>query len=460
MSGVTIPQPRHRMSATDAGFLYLDRPHAPLHIGCIAIVEGELGAQELTRLMERRLSRLWRYRQRAMPVPFGVAHPSWEDDPDFDVRNHLFGWSLPAPGGARELAETAARLLVQPLDRERPLWEMHVLGGLDDGRTAVLQKVHHCMVDGASGVHLLEQILDETPDAEDPSTLPPFPLPRPSRTARLARALGDELGRRLGAGARLLSPRGARESLEQLLAASRAATGWAGGDLPRLPWNGKLGRRRALELTRLPMAGVKQIKTACGGTVNDIVLCALAGGLDRYLEGVGVRTAGLELLALVPVSLRAAHEQESLGNRIAAMRVPLAMGAEDERVRLRETRGITDRLKRETAWSGIEALLDLLEQIPAPLVAGLAGALPLGNFASLLATNVPGPREVRYLRGRVVEALYPIAPIRDGLGLSLAVFSYAGWLYVGVHADPDLIPDLEKLRFGIEEAFAALLGSA
>ncbi len=206
MSPVTHPQPHQRMSAVDACFLYLDQPHAPLHIGCIAIVDGELSAAQIVRLIEQRLPRMWRYRQVVAPVPFDVAHPSWEDDPGFDVRNHVHGRSLPSPCGPGELTETAARLLAQPLDRGRPLWETHVLGGLEGGRTAVLQKVHHCMVDGASGAHLLDQILDETPDAGAASALQPFPLPRPSRTTLLSRALREEFARRVRGGARLLSP--------------------------------------------------------------------------------------------------------------------------------------------------------------------------------------------------------------------------------------------------------------
>jgi WS/DGAT/MGAT family acyltransferase len=168
MPTVKIQRPRYRMSATDAGFLYLERPHAPLHIGSVAIVDGALTAAEVARRIERRLARVWRYAQRPLSVPLSLAHPIWEDAPDFDVLDHVHGWGLPSPGGEFELLDTIARLLSQPLDRSRPLWEIHVLEGLAGGRTVVFQKVHHCMIDGVSGARLLEELLDPSPDSDCP----------------------------------------------------------------------------------------------------------------------------------------------------------------------------------------------------------------------------------------------------------------------------------------------------
>lgn len=152
--------PSVRMSATDAGFLYVDRPHAPLQIASLLLLERPVGVDELVSRVESRLWRIPRYAQRAMSVPLALGHPSWEPSPDFDARDHIKRWALPSPGGEHELAELAARLLEQPLQRDRPLWEMHAIEGCHDGRAALLIKVHHCMVDGLSGVRLLDQILD------------------------------------------------------------------------------------------------------------------------------------------------------------------------------------------------------------------------------------------------------------------------------------------------------------
>jgi WS/DGAT/MGAT family acyltransferase len=460
MASVRIRAPSARMSSRDAGFLYLERPHAPLHIGCVALLEGALGLADLAERIEARLPRLRRYAQRAVDVPLGLAHPSWEDDPAFDVRNHLFRWALPPPGGRAELQEAAATLLVRRLDRGRPLWEMHLFEGLDGGGTALLQLVHHCMLDGVAGAQLLDDLLDVSPRAAEPSAALPEPRPLPGPARRVGSALGEALVRRLDSAGRLLEaarrPAAARESVRRLRDAAWSAVQLATADVPVLPWNAALGWRRELAFARLPLAGVGRIRAAHGGTVNDVVLTVLAGALHRYLRARGHPTRGLEVVALVPVSLRRPEESHSLGNRISGMLVPLAVDPSHEIPRLAATRAITQRLKASAAWAGIDALLAVLDDLPAPFLAGLGRGLGSARVANLVATNVPGPRETRWLCGRRVEALYPIVPIVDGMGLGLAVFSYDGWLHVGLNADAGLVPDLEKLEQGIREAFADL----
>ena len=453
------------MSARDAGFLYLERSHTQLHIGCVAVVEGKLRREELVARIEERLPRLRRYGQRAMSVPLSLGHPSWEDDPGFRAEHHVSRWGLPAPGGEGELREAVARLMEQPLDRERPLWEMHLIEGLAEGRSAVFQKVHHCMIDGMAGAQLLEVLLDAEPVAPS-RALPALRTEAalPDAGQRFAQALGDEIAARtrglLGAVRALSRPLAARDAMRRLRDAAFSALQLATRDLPALPWNAPLGPRRAVAFTKLPLAGVRSIRSAHGGSVNDVVLATLAGGLKRWLESHGRDTRGLELTALVPVSLRSSAEAAQLGNRIAAMLVPLAVDPAGEVARLAATRAATERLKAGGAWTGIDALLELVDGLPAPLVASVGQRLSLGRLANVIATNVPGPRETRWLCGAKVEELRPLVPIADGLGLGLAVFSYDGWLHVGLAADADLVPDLEKLEGGLEEAFAALLASA
>ena len=245
--------------------------------------------------------------------------------------------------------------------------------------------------------------------------------------------------------------------MRRLRDAAYGAVRLATADVPTLPWNAKLGWRRALSFTRLPLAGVSRIRAAHGGTVNDVVLCVLAGGLHRYLRASGVPTRGLEAIALVPVSLRRPEESHRLGNRISGMLVPLAIDPLQEIPRLAATRAITDRLKATAAWSGIDALLAVLDDVPAPFLAGIGRGIRSARLANVVATNVPGPRETRWLCGRRIESLTGIVPIVDGMGLGLAVLSYDGWLHVGLNADAGLVPDLEKLEQGIGEAFAELV---
>jgi WS/DGAT/MGAT family acyltransferase len=208
------------------------------------------------------------------------------------------------------------------------------------------------------------------------------------------------------------------------------------------------------------MRGVREIRATHGGSVNDVVLATLAGGLKRWLEAHGRDTRGLELTALVPVSLRSPDQAATLGNRISAMLVPLAVDPAGEVARLAATRAATERLKTGGAWTGIDALLELVDGLPAALVATVGQRLSLGRLANVISTNVPGPKETRWLCGARALELRPLVPIADGLGLGLAVFSYDGWLHIGLAADADLVPDLEKLERGLEEAFASLLGSA
>jgi len=453
------------MSARDAGFLYLERSHTQLHIGCVAILEGTLRREELVARIEERLPRLRRYGQRAMRVPFSVGHPSWEDDPEFCVEHHVSRWGLPAPGGEGELREAVARLLAQPLDRERPLWEMHLLEGLADGRNALFQKVHHCMIDGVAGAQMLETLLDAEPKPPPRVALGlRYQAELPDASQRFARALGEEVATRARGVASLWRavsrPRAASDSMRRLRDAAFSALQLATSELVALPWNAPLGPRRAVAFTKLPMRGVRDIRARHGGSVNDVVLATLAGGLKRWLEGHGRDTRGLELTALVPVSVRSPDQAAELGNRISAMLVPLAVDPAGEVPRLAATRAVTERLKSGGAGTGIDALLELVDGLPAAVVALVGKRLSLGRLANLIATNVPGPKQTRWLCGVRALELRPLVPIADGLGLGLAVFSYDGWLQIGLAADADLVPDLEKLEQALEEAFASLLGSA
>ena len=452
------------MTSRDASFLYLERAHALLHIGCVAVVDGPLRADVLARRVEARLPRMQRYAQRAVPAPLGLGHPAWEDDPDLDVRDHISQWTLPAPGGEHELRELVSMLLAQPLVRTRPLWEMHCIDGLDGGRSALFQKIHHCMVDGIASAQALEDLLDPTPQVRDFARPRRGVEPTPDAATRIGRAVADTARTQFGVATSLLGalrgPSEVRGAVRRLRDAAFSAVQLAATDLPAMPWNAPIGPRRRLAFTRLSMNGVRRIRAARGGTVNDVVLCVLAGGLHRYLRQSGVATRGLELTALVPVSLRDANEARAMGNRISAMLVPLAIDPPEEVPRLAATRALTERLKTSSAWTGIDALLGALDGMPPALVAMVGQSLSLGTLANVISTNVPGPRETRWLCGKRVEALYPIVPIVDGIGLGRAVFSYDGFLHVGLNADAGLVPDLEKLEQGILEAFAALVASA
>lgn len=460
-----IPRPPDRMTTRDAGFLYLERPHALLHIGCVAVLDGAVDRATLLARLGECLPRMRRYRQRAVGVPLAAGHPAWEDDPRFDPGAHVSRWLLPSPGGEAELEEAVADLLARPLDRDRPLWEMYLLEGLDGGRTALFQKVHHCMIDGMAGAQLLEELLQERPRV--PVAPPRGAAPGAggsSASRRLAGAVweGARRGARRTAGAltALGRPAAARAAVERLRAAAFTAVGLVATDVPEMPWNAPVGPRRRLAFAKLPLEGVRRVRVARGGTVNDAVLSVIGGGLHRYLRAQGVDTRGLELTAMVPVSLRSPGQARTLGNRISALLVPLCVDLPAEVPRFAATRALTEQLKERSAWVGIDALLSLLDELPAALVQAVGRRLRIARLANLIVTNVPGPRGPRYLAKRRVEALFPLVPIVDGLGLGIAVFSYDDTLFVGLNADADRVPDVEKLRQGLEDAFAELAGGA
>jgi diacylglycerol O-acyltransferase len=458
MGSVTLRGPARRMSSFDAGFLYFERPHAPLSIGCIAVLEAGLSCSELVRHFEGRLGALRRYTQRVVPAPLSLAHPSWEDDPEFDVRNHVHRWSVPAPGGEAELCGLIEELMPRPLERTRPLWEAHLLDGLEGGRAALLQKVHHCMIDGVAGTGVLETLLDPgaTPGAPPGGRPPAAWRPEALRLLDAIASATLPVRRSFDAFGTLRRPARVLEGLRPL----GEVAGWTLRRLldgpSGLPWNGRIGPRRRMLLTRLSLDDARAIGAAHGASINDVVLATLGGGLRRYLEALGIEPNGRTVTALVPVSLRTPGERDALGNRIGALLVRLAVGPSDEVERLAATGTITRRLKQGGGFRGVATLLAAGDLLPAPLAAWAGGHLRVPDVASLVATNVPGPRQPRFLCGRRVEALYPIVPITDGLGLGVAVLSYAGGLYVGLNADADCAPDLDVLKAGLEESFACL----
>jgi WS/DGAT/MGAT family acyltransferase len=447
------------MTVSDAGFLYLDRPHAALNLGSVAVLDGLISQADLVERLEAQVAVYPRYAQRPLPSLLGTAHPRWEDFPGFKAGSHVQHWALPDGAGEAELLQLAADLLSVPLDRRRPLWRVHLID-LPDGRSALVHSAHHCMLDGMSGVFLLDELFDPL----EAQTIAPLHPHRPREPSKVTRRLADDLAtaalqplrlgaqlvRALGSGAR------ARAARDWLLASSFEAVRLGLREIPRMPWNAPLGGDRKLASLRLPQSMLRAVRRAFGATTNDVLLCVIAGGLHRYLEASGTTTRGLELTALVPVSLRIRSDVPEPGNRISAMLVPLAADLDRESARLVVTQRITEQLKARSAWSGIEGLLDLLEFAPAWLVKLGARTLPLARVANLVATSVPGPREPRTLFGRRVRALHPVVPIADGIGLGIAALSYADHLEVTLHADAALIPDLDKLRLALQESFTTL----
>src|SRR3954447_21667591 len=398
-----------RLTAVDASFLAQETSTSHMHIGAVTIFEGTAPAYaDFAAHIRSRLHLVPRYRQRLAVPPLETGRPLWGDDPSFNLDYHLRHTALPAPGSEAQLRAMAARIVSQQLDRERPLWELWLVEGLRDGRFALLWKNHHALVDGLAGVDLATVVLDLAPEpavVEHPDR-PWAPAHPPSRLALTARGLEDLMRAPLSLAARALEaagrpvetlgaagagPRGAR-------AAGAAAEGlgeivWAGlNPAPETPLNVPIGPHRRLVFVRCRLDDFKLVKNAFGGTVNDVVLAVVAGALRRWLRSRGVRTDGLELRALVPVSVRAKHEHGQLGNRITVMRGPLPVYIEDPVARLRVVKRAMDGLKDSKQAIGAEVIAGV-QQFAPPTILAQASRL---NFSTrlfnLIVTNVPGPQ--------------------------------------------------------------------
>jgi WS/DGAT/MGAT family acyltransferase len=298
-----------------------------------------------------RLHLLPRYRQRVVFPPFGVAHPTWEDDPEVDIRNHVEEVELPAGADDQVMAEVAGRLYGQVLDRRRPLWKLILLQGRADGETAMLAMVHHAMVDGVSGVELQTVLHDLTVDAEPP-TAPPAswqPEPLPDAISLLQDAVRDRLTdaarRWTDEFFRPFRPEQARQRMQQVTNALTSSTPYVLQPAPRTPFNGPISTERGFAWTELPFGEVREIRGALGGTVNDVVLAILSGALGRYLTAHGQRVEpNTELRAMCPVSVRGTDQRGALGNQVSMMIAPLYAGITDPVARLQAERGALDRL--------------------------------------------------------------------------------------------------------------------
>jgi len=457
-----------RLSALDHSFLFLERPHAPMHVGSIAIHEmGPLRGREggvdidlLRRGIAGVLHRIPRYRQRLAWVPI-EGTPVWVDDEGFNLDYHVRHTSLPRPGDTNQLRQLAARVMAQRLDRARPLWEMWVVEGLDGGdRFALLSKVHHCMIDGVSGVDLMNVLMSPSQDAEifEPAPFVPRPAPSPFELLR------DEILRR----ARLpfeavrdvrLLLREAEDARRELSVRARAIRETLGGALTRAtptPLNERVSPHRRFDWLVLPVDELKAVRRALGGSLNDVVLATVAGALRRFFEHRRFPVEGLDFRVMAPVSVRAENERGRLGNRVSAWIVPLPLAEPDPAVRLRTIAARTEELKQARQAVAAQVLTQAADWTPATLLALGARNITRQLPFHLVVTNVPGPQVPLYLFGSRMLESYPVVPLLDGLGLGIALFSYDGRLCWGFNADWDLVPDLDHFVACVSEAFDEL----
>jgi diacylglycerol O-acyltransferase / wax synthase len=453
------------LSPQDASFLHLEDAVSHMHIGSVAILEGPPPQYEaLARMVRAHLPSVPRYRQRVHFVPLTLGRPVWVDDPHFNLRYHLRRTALPAPGGDQELRSLIGRVMSQPLDRGKPLWEMWIIEGLSEGRWGILTKLHHCMVDGVSGTELLTVILDTERDPK---------LPAPDDWHPERQPLGAELAAQALA-RRAVSPyeqlRAGRSAARSPGRAARTAAATARGlwtmaglaaPPPASSLNGPIGPHRRWAWARSQLSDVKRVRGAFGGTVNDVVLTAIAGGFRALLAGRGESTQR-DVRTLVPVSVRSNEEHGEYNNRVSAMFANLPVGIEHPVERLAAMRAQMEHLKHSGEAVAGDVLVGLSGFAPAMLLAlGLRAATRMPQRSvNTVTTNVPGPQRPLYAGGRRMLECFPYVPIGGHVRIGVAIFSYDGGLTFGVTGDYDEAPDIDVLCDGIEESMRELVAAA
>lgn len=451
-----------RMSAEDAWFLYFEKPDAPLHIGSVAIYDGTIPFEKMYASMEARMHLIPRYRQRAIIPPLYAGHPTWEDDPKFSLDRHLRLLELPAPGTQERLLKLCGDLFAEILPRDRPLWDITVIHGLEGGRTAYLSRVHHCLVDGVSGIELLLATLDLVPNPEPtpPPAVPWQPKEPPRPLDSWADAVFDQWNRDVQAFTEwqqnLLDPRSQMRQMTEFGRALEIALPAALRQPARTPWNKPVGNKRRAAVTEMSFQEVRGIRSSVGGTVNDVMLTILGGGLGRYLVDHGVKTSGMTVRLMIPVNVRADDEKGALGNRVSMMLPEIPVGIADPVERLAAVRAEMERLKSRHQANAFESLMRVATNLPAAYhaLAGSGGVPPGG--ANLVCTNVPGPMIPLYSVGHRMLAHYPLVPLAGDMGIGVGITSVDKNLYMGIMSDPNIIDDVDLIAKYCADEFKAL----
>lgn len=457
-----------RLGPLDSLFLYLEKKEMPLHIGSVLVFDGPIVKEHLRALIEAKLPLIPRYRQRVVFPPFHAGYPTWEYDPEFDLERHIRGVCL-QHGTQEELEDMAGQVFSEIMERGRPLWDLTVVDGLDNGRSALIPRVHHCLVDGIAGVALMNRILDTHPE---PSPLPParpfHAPPLPPAWASLTDAMVSSYFHTVE---RMLSLQASAfqmgaQWLSDLLGGSAGQTVPAMPEvLPpaqRFPFNAPIRGPRRLAWAEFSMQEINAMREACHVKVNDVGMMVLAGAMRRYarLHHQAVRNRLLRLM--VPVNLRNDDQKEGFGNRISLVPVNIPLDIDDPAELLRVVHRRSDALKHANAANLIAFGGNILAMLPIPAQALMVGLL--SNTVSVLpfdmvCTNVPGPPEALYLLGRKMLTYYPYVPIGDFMGVCCAMVSYNGTLYFGLTGDSASAPDLDRMRDFLKEAFRELQGA-
>jgi len=466
-----------RLSGLDSAFLSFETPAMHLHVAIVAVLDPSTMPEpysfdQLRSFIAGRLMGDATFRRRVVEVPFRLNHPIWVEDPDLDLDHHIRRHVLPSPGEAAELTALTGEIVGEPLDRSRPLWEIHAIEGLHDGNVALLGKIHHAAVDGVSGAELFVHLFDLTPepaprgDGDTDAAPRPEPEPIPSSPELVGHALWSQVRRTVQLPGLIGRTVGTATHLARRRRDPRATVGALPLQAPRTPWSGAITAHRSVAFARVKLSDVRTVRAAFGVKVNDVVLALTSSALRRYLADHDALPRD-SLVAMVPVSVRAEDEQGRTDNRISGMFVHLRTEVDDPAARLAAIALATRGAKEDHKAIDAKFLQNWAEHA-APATFALATRLysqlniadrhpPIYN---LVVSNVPGPDFPLYLDGAELVATYPMGPISEGAGLNVTVLSYLDNVDFGFLASPELVPDVDVMAADVEVAMAELLAAA
>ena len=481
-----------RLTAADAAFLYAESASGPMHISSIYVLEGELAFADAFQRFADRLHLIPAYRRRLAMVPMNLAHPTWEDDPDFDLANHVKHCPVAAGASLEDGIDAAITINEVMLRRDRPLWEAHLITGVP-GKTLILQKTHHAMIDGASGIEITTILYDLDPKGGNSPPQPTDswrPAPVPGLMERAGSALRDNF-------------RDLRDNVQVAMEQVPSALATLDGDRARMlrralrilqrfvtrpvvtaPFNaGLVGPKRRLRFMKKGFGEIREIRRALGGTINDVVLTVVSEAVARYLKAHEERTDEQYMRIMCPVNVRTETEEGSLGNKVSAIFPVLPAWPMDVGNRLTAVCAETNRIKDDQEAQALALLTSsdpgiwpvamaptqlvgtpfdptrLLARFPPPIMPDL-GWRPPNVGINLVCTNVPGVQVPQYLAGHEVTDTIGVLVLNGNVGFSVTIMSYNQELFFCLICEPRLLPDLELMLSSMDQAFEELLSIA
>ncbi|PQJ74900.1 WS/DGAT/MGAT family O-acyltransferase [Polaribacter gangjinensis] len=456
-----------QISGQDATFLYAESPTSPMHVATLVIVEGSLKFEDFKAIVASKLHLIPKFRKRLLNLPMNLDYPYWVDDPNFDIDLHINRIRLPEPANWKTLRELTSSIFSNPLDLRRPLWSIDFIEGLDEvsqvpkGSVAIVSKVHHVMIDGASGVGIMGILFDKTADEKDkeiPKPIPFDPEPLPDEISLLIKSSQDFFK------SPFKIPKLASETALYFLQGkiskqlSPKKTVFKNFATPNTIFNKNVSPKRTWGTAILSFERINTLRKIMGVTVNDLILTICAGGIRRYLEE-REKLPSQPLVANVPISIRGNEENQAMNNQISNMLVKIATHIKDPIERLEYIYKQTSLGKKKHKTVGAKSLAQMAEAVPfglANLAAGLYSKYNIKEFIkppfNVTITNVPGPQSPLYLRGQKILSIFGLTPVLDGFGLIIAAFSYNGLVSITTTSDAKTMPDADKFSRYIREA--------